>query len=342
MSDENRKLDLGDKPEEQEPKAASGWEYLAEGGRIRCVFSTSRELKMGTNSSRRHASKIYWFAEQKGAETFEIRRLNANNVPEGNPEYIPMHRLINDYTPEPAYYEEAVLPAMEKLEAIIRQGDKHRKNDRLYSAEMEYNRALDFEEKNVRALFGLGLIFLTRKEVQRTRDLLGELVELQGAYSGKNQHLFNEFGIALRKHGLFAEAVVYYSRGLEFTKNDEHLYYNLARAYYENGDWHNCLDNLIKSNRINPGLNVARDLFRVIVGLAEDEQLLRHYDKPPVPGEVVAKARNILAAETGKLKLDENPVRLETEREQEEKDEMSVNKGDPGAHLSNPYRIGSD
>ena len=135
-----------------------------------------------------------------------------------------------------------------------------------------------------------------------------ELVGVKAAFDGKNQHLFNEFGISLRKSELFNEAIVYYRRGLDFVKNDEHLYYNLARAHYEDGDWNGCLDGLIMSHRLNPGLGVARDLFELMVGLAEDERLLRRYGKPPVPSKVLMRAKQILAVETGKLSLDDGPI----------------------------------
>jgi tetratricopeptide (TPR) repeat protein len=309
MGSDKRDLDLGDAPQGREPKTVSGWDYLSKGGQVRCVFSTVRKTKLGMGSSARtRTTRILWFVEQTGEETFEARKINPHNVPAGNAEIIPVHRLVNDFTPELAHYEDVVLPAMLELEDILDQGDEYREDGRLYSAEMEYGKALGIEERNVRALFGLGLIYLTRKEIQRTRELLSELVQVKAAFDGKNQHLFNEFGIALRKSKLFPEAVVYYRRGLDFVKDDENLYYNLARAHYENGEWAPCLDALIYSHRLNPKLEQGRDLFEVIVGLSENEQRLKRYGKPPVPPAVAARARQILRAEQDVLPLDEGPV----------------------------------
>ncbi len=237
MGSGTRDLDLGDTPEGRTPKTVSGWDYLSDGGLVRCVFSTTRKTKVGIGSSARtRETRVLWFVEQIGAEQFEVRKINPGNVPAGNAEILPLHRLVNDFTPELTYYEDVVLPAMRVLEETLDQGDEYREEGRLYSAEMEYGKALDIEERNVRALFGLGLIFLSRKEIQRTRELLNELVQVKAAFDGKNQFLFNEFGIALRKSELFNEAVVYYRRGLDFVKNDENLYYNLSRAHYENDE----------------------------------------------------------------------------------------------------------
>jgi len=309
MSDEPRDPDLGEDLVCSKYEAPSGWDYLSDGGRIMCAFSTARAARMGVGvNMRKHESLAYWFVEQVDDDLFEARRINARHVPAGDSEPVSLSRLISEFTPQIAYYEEKVLPAIEELKGILDRGDEFREDGRLYSAEMEYEHARGIEEKNVRALFGLGLIYLSRREVRRTRNLLAELVQIKAVFSGKNQHLFNEFGIALRKSSLFSEAVVYYQRALDFVTDDENLYYNLSRSYYEDGDWNGCLEALIISHRINPGLEIVRDLFEVIVGLAENERLLERYGKPPVPRKVLARARQILAVETGRSSLDEAPV----------------------------------
>ena len=315
MGDDFRKLDLGDRPENPDSKPPSGWDYLSHGGFVRCAFSTPKTVEKSSKINlQKHENLVYWYIEQVGEELFEASRINKKYIPAGNPEPIPLHQLVNEFTPQLAYYEKMVLPALEELNDILNQGDEYREDGRLYSAEMEYERACTIEEQNVRALFGLGLIYLTRKEVQRTRELLTELVRIKAVFTGKNQHLFNEFGIALRKNQLFAEAVVYYRRALDFVTTDENLFYNLARAHYEKGEWNECLEALIQSHRLNPGLEIARDLFEVIVGLAEDDKLLKRYDKPPIPPKVLTRVRQIMAVETGRLPLDEGPVIFGTEQ----------------------------
>jgi tetratricopeptide (TPR) repeat protein len=307
MSDEHHKLDLGDKPEKM--AAPSGWDYLSDGGCIRCVFSTAKRVKMGMSANTgKQDVRVLWFVEQVAPEKFEARRINAHNVPAGESEFIPMHKLVNEFTPQIAFYEEDVLPAMLALEDKLDQGDDLRQEGKLYSAEMEYGDALKMDERNVRALFGLGLIFAGRKEVDRTRGLLSELINVKAAFVGKNQHLFNEFGIALRKAGLFDEAVAYYSRALEYVDDDEHLYYNLARSHYENGSWEECIESLLLSNKLNPDLALSCNLFELIVGLANDKKRLARYGKPPVPPEVADLARKALSMQSSRTTLDEAPI----------------------------------
>ena len=187
---------------------------------------------MGLSANRRtHKSRNFWFVEQVDKDRFEGRMLNNLHVPTGDAESIDLQDLVGNYTPEIAYFEELALPAMLELEKTLDRGDEHRERGRLDSAREEYEQARGIEEMNVKALFGLGLIFLERGETDRARELLDELVKIKAAFSGKNQHLFNEFGIALRKNNMFPEAVKYFQRALDFVKDDEHLYYNLARAH---------------------------------------------------------------------------------------------------------------
>ena len=117
-------------------------------------------------------------------------------------------------------------------------------------------RASTIDANVVNALFGLGLVYLNRHETDRARDLLGDLVRLKTDFEGKNQFLFNDLGIALRKSGLYPEAIAFFLRALEYVGDDENLYYNLARAHYENNDWEKCLEYLIQSHRLNPNLSL--------------------------------------------------------------------------------------
>jgi tetratricopeptide (TPR) repeat protein len=340
MSDESWRIDPAEATGVERKKTVSGWDFLPGDGAIRCVFSSTAIVALGMGqTSQRHESVVYWYVEQVADDEFEARRINSRHVPAGNPETISLRRLLNEFTPRLAYHEDVVLPAMRGLDEVLDRADADRAHGRLYSAELEYGRARGIEARNVRALFGLGLIFLHRREHTRARTILSELVDVKAAFDGKNQHLFNEFGIGLRKSGLFDEATAYYRRALDFVRDDENLFYNLARTRYEKGDWHGCLEALIMSNRLNPKLGVARELFRIMVGLAENERLLDRYGKPPVPPEVAERARNLLAAETGALTLDEGTMTLDLEREldhgQAQNGEAAVERGRARTGLGN-------
>lgn len=257
---------------------------LSSDGAVRCVFSSDERIKVGTGTTTRsHVSKLLWYVEELGNRKFSVRKINPHHVPSGEDRVIGLEKLLAEYTPEVEYYEEYTLPAMELLEDCLDEGEEHREEGRLYSAEGCFDKALGLDEQNVRALFNLGLIYMELEDVEKTRDLMRSLLSIKSTFTGKDQHLFNEFGISLRKHGLFDEAVEYYSRALGFVEDDDHLYYNLARANYERGDWEGCVAALLRSRELNPDLEAARELGELVIRLSGNPALCRKQGKPPVP-----------------------------------------------------------
>ncbi|WP_231856544.1 tetratricopeptide repeat protein [Pseudodesulfovibrio piezophilus] len=258
---------------------------------LRCVFSSTTEIRIGTGTTaKKQISKLLWYVNQCGLDEYGIRKINPNFVPVGEEDLIDQEKLLTDYTPEVEIHNARVMPAMRALKKTIAKGDKHRENGEPLSAEMEYTRALDVDETNVRAIFGLGLVYLDRKDKDKSRGVFEQLVSLQGAFHENHKHLFNEFGIALRKNGLYDESVQYYTRAVELTKNDENLYYNLARAFYEKGDWEYCFTFASKALDINAYHEHAIAMCRFMMTLAGNENLRTKYDKPPVPADLVAQA----------------------------------------------------
>jgi len=134
--------------------------------------------------------------------------------------------------------------------------------------------------------------------VEKSRLIFGELVTMDGAFENRHKHLFNEFGINLRKSSLFEEAVRYYSRALEINGDlfgeDENLYYNLARAYYEKGEWKPCIEFAGRALGVSGTHEPALVLCRLAVALAAKTSLLTKYGKPSVPAEVAARAADLL------------------------------------------------
>lgn len=259
-----------------------------EQGKVSCVFSSTETIKVGTGTTTRsHLSKLFWFVEQVGEKEFLVRQINKSHVPTGEEFTISLEELLRDYAPEVETYEQEALPAMRRLQEHLEAGETHRKEGRLYSAEDRFQSALGIDENNVRALFSLGLIYLEVKNEDKARAMMQQLMQIKETFAGKNQHLFNEFGISLRKAGMFAEAVDYYMLAAEYAPKDENLLYNLSRAYYEQGDWIGCSEALAHSLRLNSALDAARSLGKMVMELHENPALCSKYGKPEVPGEAV-------------------------------------------------------
>ncbi|MDR2160705.1 MAG: hypothetical protein LBO77_00960 [Desulfovibrio sp.] len=160
------------------------------------------------------------------------------------------------------------------MNKTIAKAERYRRNKEYYSAEMEYNNALRVDEENVRANFGLGITYLERGEQHKADNIFERLVKLDAAFEEEHKHLFNEFGISLRKNKMIDQALVYYSRAEELAAQDEHLYHNMARAYLEKNDIPNTLRCLIKSLEMNPRLEPSVQFLRWLLsrGLVPEEK----------------------------------------------------------------------
>ncbi|HJA79723.1 tetratricopeptide repeat protein [uncultured Desulfovibrio sp.] len=219
---------------------------------VRGVFSTQEIRKVGTGTTtRKTVQKTFWFVEQHG-DVIECQPLNTNYVPSGPKRKISMEDLIAKFSPEPEFYMNSVYPKMQELQQSIKQGDKYRENGEGFAAEYEYSRALKVDEDNVRANFGIGLTYLERGDAGKAQDIFERLVKLDAAFEPQHKHLFNEFGINLRKNKMLAESREYYARALQLSPKDENLNMNMARVLLESRDLEGCVDYLLEALRLAP------------------------------------------------------------------------------------------
>lgn len=225
--------------------------------KISGVFSTQEVHRVGTGTTtRRSIRKSFWFCVEQGdgnnAGKIEVQPLNTNYVPSGPKRVIEKDKFLADFAPEPEFYMSTVFPRMREVTKLVARGERHRENGELFSAEMEFNNAIKVDEENVRANFGLGLTYMQRGDTAKAENILHRLVKLDAAFGSEHKHLFNEFGIELRKKKMFKDALAYYERALELSQHDENLYYNIARASLENENPGAAVDYLFKGLAINP------------------------------------------------------------------------------------------
>lgn len=222
--------------------------------KIRGVFSTQEIRRVGTGTTtRKTVQKTFWFVEQNAHGKLECQALNVNYVPTGVKRPLSMDELISKFSPEPEFYFNSVYPKMQELQRTIDSGDAHREKGETFAAEFHYETALKVDEDNVRANFGIGLTYLQRGEPDKAEDIFQRLIKLEAAFDKEHKHLFNDFGISLRKNKMFKQAAAYYNRALELTSSDENLHINMARALLENKDVNGCLEHLFKALELAPG-----------------------------------------------------------------------------------------
>jgi len=221
--------------------------------RIKGIFSTQAIQKVGTGTTtRRTIQKTYWFAEEDEGSVIELQPLNKNYIPSGPKRSIPFEELVEKFSPEPEFYVSTVYPRMRELNMVIQKGERHREKGEAFSAELEFGQALNVDEENIRANFGLGLTYLDRGEANKADDIFKRLVHLDAAFDKKHKHLFNEFGINLRKNKMLDQALDYYKRAEELAVRDDNLMFNVARTFFDKKQYDKTVEYLQKALALNP------------------------------------------------------------------------------------------
>lgn len=245
--------------------------------RIRGVFSTQAIQKVGTGTTvRKTIQKTFWMVEQAEDGTIETQPLNTNYVPSGPTRVVALEDLLAQFSPEPEFYVHTVFPAMQKLSTAIDKGDEHRAKGEVFSAEHRYIEALNIDVDNVRANFGLGLTYFDRGERAKAENILERLVKLDAAFSPEHKHLFNEFGVSLRKSGLLDKALEYYEKAKGLSSRDENLHYNIARVWFDKSVPEKAVACLDEALGLNPDLEVAKKFRDWIL----EKKLIKTFDDP--------------------------------------------------------------
>ena len=155
------------------------------------------------------------------------------------------------------------VPALETLRRKIEMGNRRPLSEGdLDEAERQFLKALMIDDKNVEANYGLGEVYSEKKEFDKLRDVLETLLGLNEAFTYEHRQKFNQFGISLRKNGHYDESIRYYEKSLEIVEEDENVYFNLARVYFEKQQYEKCTANLEQALSLNPEFLEAQKFLR--------------------------------------------------------------------------------
>jgi len=209
--------------------------------RMRGVFSQTKTAKIGTGTTARKTEVVsYFLVEEREDGVMLVQALTASDVPFGPTTEITREELLQGYLPEPqktlALSRATLTPQEMELQKAVARGDKFRKRGESFTAEYEYNKALAMDERNVRANFGIGLCYISRGEGDKAKEVFERVVKIDAAFEDEHKHLFNEFGISLRKAGMHAEAMDYYRRALDLSRVRLEVPYEGQKIYWMPGE----------------------------------------------------------------------------------------------------------
>jgi tetratricopeptide (TPR) repeat protein len=172
--------------------------------------------------------------------------------------------FIKRFRPEPLIYYNKVKPAMDAVEKGLKKGDKHLEAGRLEKAEASFKNVLTVDADNIRAIFSLGITYLEAGNTAEAGDIFSKIMSLDLAFQAEHVHLFNEFGIRMRKTGMLDKALAYYRKAVGLNPEDEHLLFNMARIHFEMEDFAGAGEYLRKALAINPGFAMATRMLAAV------------------------------------------------------------------------------
>ena len=231
--------------------------------RFAVAVSLRESHRIGFGGTTQTQERILYYYAEKAPETgIRIQALNGNSVPSGTKTPIEEDDFLKRFKPEPLIYYNQVKPRLEALEAELAKGEKCLEAERLDKAEIAFHKALAFDSENLRAIFGLGNVYLTGGMLDEARDIFEKIMSIEPAFGPDNKHLFNEFGIRMRKAGLTEMARAYYEKALSVADDDENLLFNVGRILFELGDFPGAVAAADKALGMSADFDPARRLKR--------------------------------------------------------------------------------
>jgi len=227
--------------------------------RILGVYSKTAEVGAGMGgTTKKVTQRTYWFVSMLPDASYELRALNSNHIPAGLTFVLPKKEFIAAYAAEPDFYRKNTVPGLESLANRLEKGEEHFDFAELDAAEMEFYKALNIDESSPKAGAGQGDAVAEQSRYGKLNTALKRILNKDQVFKEEQRHLFNDFGINLRKSKMFEEAIVYYGKAIDLNPGDEHLHFNIARAYYERQNETECLEHLRKALKINPSFREAK------------------------------------------------------------------------------------
>jgi tetratricopeptide (TPR) repeat protein len=232
------------------------------------IYLKQETLRLGFGSTSRDTIIENYFQVEEAAEEsmVSIRLLNISDQPFGEAELITREELDREYTSCPDYFKNKKDPKAQLAEKHVELGEGHYEHRQFFSAEREFNKALALDEKNLKANLGKGKSLYARGEKKEAKEIFNHLSQMEALYKKENKHIFNKFGIELRRRNLHDEAIANYAKALAIDPGDPVLYYNLGRVYYEKRDREKSIEQLTKALALKEDFIEAQEFLNTLTG----------------------------------------------------------------------------
>lgn len=236
---------------------------MSEGPQVLGVYSYTKRAEAGTGSTvTEFMQKTYWFALRVSDEQIEVQPLNGNHVPSGIVKLLSKGEFVRDYEPEVEYYQKNTIPHMRSLKEKVEKGEEFFQEGNFNQAEAQFIKALVIDPDNARANLGLGSVYCETRNYEKIKGIFDKIIINPDTFKKELSQQFNRFAVGLRKNKQYDEAILFYDKAITVNQEDENLYFNTARAYFEKGDFDEAISYLEAALRINPGFVEAHKFIR--------------------------------------------------------------------------------
>lgn len=218
------------------------------------VYSLKKVVEIGSGTTTvDHKNITYWYLRQMGDDAFERQPLGPDALPSGLTQKCSLRELIGSFTPEPLYYRDNPVPDMDALaENLLADPEDETALDRLDDGQWDVLKALLVDPVEIPLRFDPDYMDKCRAVLGRGRAALSTLLCRGQAARFTQLTRLNGFGVRLRKDGRLEESISYFAKALDMDRNDEHLLFNMARVYYDKGDFEQCRKALQEALTLNP------------------------------------------------------------------------------------------
>jgi len=204
--------------------------------KITGYYIESVKISLGTGATKRATTgENIFFAEEQANGLVKLSLLNMAGKPTSITEVVEKEEFFQRCKPKPDFVPPAEKPdkvnkVKEKADRHTSRGNLHLRKGEYNSAEFEFTCSLKLDEEHVRANYGLAKLHIEKGEEEEAKAILDKLTSIEALFEDENKHIFNEFGIDLRKMKMFDQALDSYRKALEINSEDPILNFNMGRA----------------------------------------------------------------------------------------------------------------
>lgn len=227
------------------------------------------KISLGTGATKRKTTgENIFYAEELPSGKIKLSLLNMAGKPTTITEVVEKEEFFQRCKPKPDFVPpdktEKRDNFKDKADRHASRGNLHLRKKEYNSAEFEFQGSLKLDEEHVRANYGMVKLHLEKGEEEEAKKILNKLTSIEALFEDENKHIFNEFGIDLRRMKMFDQALDSYRKALEINDKDPILNFNMARALIDKKQWEPALASLERALELKEEFPEAQKLAQLL------------------------------------------------------------------------------